>query len=144
MPTAENEPNPQITKACMSSFRLKNFNMSVNEPARYDIINPMIINVVMFLKRLLNPNMTNKTRTAPRNADMQIPMFDNMPKDESALFPKTPVNKIVMATPSPAPLLIPSMEGSASGFLNKVCIKSPATDNAPPANNAVIACGNLY
>ena len=33
-PTAENEPIPQITKACMSSFMLKNFIISVNDPAR--------------------------------------------------------------------------------------------------------------
>ena len=144
MPTAENDPIPQITKACMSSFRLKNFKMSVNEPARYDTIKPIIINVVIFLKRLLKPKISIRTKTAPKNAATLTPMLENIFKDERGVPPKIPVSKMVMATPKPAPLLIPNMEGSASGFLNKVCIRSPATDKAAPANNAVIACGNLY
>ena len=137
--TAENEPIPQITKAWMSSFMLKNFIMSVKEPARYETIKPMIINVVIFLTRLLNPIISIKINVAPKNAAMLTPMFDHNPKDESAFPPKMPVNKIVIATPNPAPLLIPSIEGSARGFLNNVCIKSPATDKAAPAKSAVTA-----
>lgn len=143
VPTAENDPIPQITKAWMSSFILKNFIMSVKEPARYDTIKPMIIRVVIFLTRLLNPNISINTKVAPTNAARLTPRFDQIPIVERADPPKMPVNKIVIATPNPAPLLIPSMEGSASGFLNNVCIRSPATDNAAPANNAVTACGNL-
>lgn len=143
-PTAENEPIPQITKAWMSSFMLKNFIMSVKEPARYETIKPMIINVVIFLTRLLNPSISIKTNVAPKNAAMLTPIFDHNPKDDSALPPKIPANNIVIATPNPAPLLIPSIEGSARGFLNNVCIKSPATDNAAPAKSAVTACGSLY
>lgn len=118
---------------------LKNFNMSVNEPARYETINPMIINVVMFLTRLLKPNISIKTKVAPKKAAILTPMLDHNPKLDNALPPKMPVNKIVMATPNPAPLLIPSIEGSARGFLNNVCIKSPATDRAAPDKSAVIA-----
>lgn len=139
VPTAENDPIPQITKAWMSSFMLKNFIISVKEPARYDTIKPMIIKVVMFLTRLLKPSISIKTNVAPKNAAMLTPIFDHNPKVESALPPKMPVNKIVIATPNPAPLLIPSIEGSASGFLNNVCIKSPATDKAAPARSAVTA-----
>ena len=142
--TAENEPIPQITKAWMSSFMLKNFIMSVKEPARYETIKPMIINVVIFLTRLLKPSISIKTKVAPKNAAMLTPIFDHNPKVESAFPPKMPVNKIVIATPNPAPLLIPSIEGSARGFLNNVCIKSPATDKAAPAKSAVTACGSLY
>lgn len=142
-PTAENDPIPQITKACMSSFMLKNFRISVNEPARYDAIKPMIINVVIFLTRLLNPNTNISTKVAPKKAATLTPILDHNPKEDNALPPKTPVNKIVIATPNPAPLLIPNIEGSARGFLNKVCIKSPATDKAAPAKSAVTACGSL-
>ena len=143
-PTAEKEPIPQITKAWMSSFILKNFIISVNEPARYETIRPMIINVVMFLTRLLKPSISIKTNVAPAKAARLTPRFDQIPIVEMAEPPKMPVNNIVIATPNPAPLLIPNIDGSARGFLNNVCIKSPATDNAAPANRAVMACGNLY
>ena len=136
-PTAENEPIPQITKAWMSSFILKNFIISVKEPARYETIKPMIINVVIFLTRLLKASISIKTNVAPKNAAMLTPIFDHNPKVESALPPKIPVNKIVIATPNPAPLLIPNIDGSARGFLNNVCMKSPATDKAAPAKSAV-------
>ena len=97
----------------------------------------------MFLTRLLKPNISINTKVAPKKAATLTPTLDQNPNDERALPPKIPVNKIVIATPRPAPLLIPNIEGSARGFLNKVCIKSPATDKAAPAKSAVIACGNL-
>ncbi len=118
--------------------------MSVNEPARYETIKPMIIKVVIFLTRLLKPNISIKTKVAPAKAARLTPRFDQIPIVEMAEPPKMPVNNIVIATPNPAPLLIPNIDGSARGFLNNVCIKSPATDNAAPANRAVMACGNLY
>ena len=37
--------------------------------------------------------------------------------------------------------LLPSIYGSASGFLNIVCITRPATERAAPVANAVIAFG---
>lgn len=139
VPTAEKDPIPHITKAWMSSFMLKNFKMSVNEPARYDIIRPMMINVVMFLTRRLNPSISVNTTLAPKKAVMLTPILDQNPNDDNAFPPKIPVNRIVMATPNPAPLLIPNMDGSARGFLNSVCIRSPATDSAAPAKSAVTA-----
>lgn len=114
------------------------------EPDRYEIISPMIINVVIFLTRLLKPNMSINTNVAPKKAARLTPILDHNPKDESALLPKMPVNKIVTATPRLEPLLTPSIEGSAKGFLKSVCIRSPATERAAPANKAVMACGNLY
>ena len=143
VPTAENVPIPQMTKAWISSFKLKNFKMSVMEPERYEIIKPMIINVVIFLIRLLKPSIMNNTKVAPMNAAMLTPKSDHNPNDERASPPNIPVNKIVKATPNPAPLLIPNIDGSARGFLNNVCIKSPDTDKAAPAKSDVIACGSL-
>ena len=143
VPTAEKDPIPHITKAWMSSFMLKNFIMSVREPAKYDIIKPMIISVVMFLTRLLKPSISIKTNVAPTKAARVTPRLDHIPIVESAEPPKIPVSNMVIATPKPAPLLIPSIEGSASGFLNRVCIKRPEMESAAPANMAVTACGNL-
>ena len=139
VPTAEKDPIPQITKAWISSFTLKNFIMSVNEPARYEIIKPMIIRVVIFLTRLLNPKINISTNVAPKNAAKLTPILDHNPNDERASPPKKPVNNIVTATPKPAPLLIPNIEGSARGFLNNVCINNPETDKAAPAKSAVTA-----
>lgn len=48
-----------------------------------------------------------------------------------------------MATPKPAPELIPKTDGPASGFLNKVCNNNPEVASPAPAINAVIVLGNL-
>ena len=50
---------------------------------------------------------------------------------------------IKKAAPKLAPELIPSTNGPAKGFLNKVCIKSPLKDNPAPTNIAVKALGIL-
>lgn len=144
LPTDENEPIPHITKAWTSSFMLKYFIISVREPAMYEIMSPTIISVVMFFIRLLNPNISVKTEKAPMKAAMLTPMLDNNPMDDKALLPKTPDKSITTATPKVEPLLIPNIEGSAKGFLNSVCIRSPETDSAAPAKSAVTACGSLY
>ena len=103
----------------------------------------MIINVVIFFTLLLKPSTIVNTKVAPIKAAKLTPKFDHKPNEDNALPPKIPVNKTVIATPSPAPLLIPNIEGSARGFLNNVCIKSPDTDKAAPAKSDVIACGSL-
>jgi hypothetical protein len=40
------------------------------------------------------------------------------------------------------PLLIPKMEGPASGFEKKVCMRSPETDKPAPAKRQVIVLGS--
>ena len=47
------------------------------------------------------------------------------------------------ATASPAPELIPSIWGPASGFLKRVCICRPLMERAAPAMSAVNALGIL-
>ena len=144
VPTAEKVPIPQITKAWMSSFMLKNFKISVMELERYEIISPIIISVAMFFMRLLKPNIIINTNVAPMNAARLTPMLDQSPNEDNAFSPKIPVNNIVTATPRLEPLLTPSIEGSARGFLKRVCIRSPATERAAPANKAVTTWGSLY
>lgn len=101
----------------------------------------MIINVVMFFILELNANMTKRTKTAPMNAAKLTPIVDHQPNDDTAVPDIAPVKSITIPTPKLAPLLMPSIDGSARGFLNKVCINRPATANAAPANNAVNVCG---
>lgn len=50
---------------------------------------------------------------------------------------------MVRATTRLAPELSPSTSGPASGFRNKVCIRSPPKDNAPPASMQVRAFVSL-
>ena len=45
------------------------------------------------------------------------------------------------AAPSPAPALMPRMEGSARGLRKSVCITSPPTASAAPESSAVHAAG---
>ena len=143
VPMLEKLPIPQITKAWISSLRLKNLRMSVIEPAKYAIIKPMIIKVVMFFMRELNASITKRTTTAPMKAARLTPIVDHQPNDDTAAPEIAPVRSITIPTPKLAPLLIPSMEGSARGFLNSVCINKPATARAEPAKRAVNACGSL-
>ena len=44
------------------------------------------------------------------------------------------------ATPSPAPLEMPKMPGSASALRKAVCNISPLTASEPPHSRAVMAC----
>lgn len=52
-----------------------------------------------------------------------------------------PEANITMATPSPAPELIPRISGPANGLPKAVCNMSPDAANAAPANSAVTAAG---
>lgn len=45
------------------------------------------------------------------------------------------------ATPNPAPEVIPSTDGPAIGFLNKVCISKPTSDKPAPVIIAVMDFG---
>ena len=50
-------------------------------------------------------------------------------------------SSITIATPKLAPLLMPKMEGPASGLLNDVCSINPDTASDAPHNMAVMAAG---
>ena len=54
-----------------------------------------------------------------------------------------PPMRVAEAAPSEAPELMPIICGSASGFLNMLCICTPARDRPLPAIIAVIILGSL-
>ena len=51
--------------------------------------------------------------------------------------------RITKATPKLAPKVIPSTNGPANGFLNKVCMSNPEMPNPDPTKIAVKAFGTL-
>lgn len=51
--------------------------------------------------------------------------------------------RITKATPKLAPEVIPSTNGPAKGFLNKVCMSNPEMPNPEPTKMAVKAFGSL-
>lgn len=81
------------------------------------------------------------TKKAPTLAAIACPQPLNA--KPAIVPPKNEAPNINMATPKLAPELMPSTNGPANGFLNKVCINSPLIDNPDPTIIAVIAFGNL-
>ena len=85
------------------------------------------------------------------NNGLKLVLVDDQEDILETLEIKIPDNKapielppsINNATPKLAPELIPKTKGPASGFRNKVCIKSPEIPNPLPTIIAVIAFGNL-
>src|SRR5690606_21173513 len=58
------------------------------------------------------------------------------------LNPKTEERKITIPTPRPEAEVIPKTDGSANGFLNNSCNKSPLTGSAIPAKIAAVVLGS--
>ena len=86
-----------------------------------------------------NNNNIAITAIAPINAAINIakkPVNETVP---AVILP--PNSSITNATPRLAPLLIPKIDGPASGLQNAVCKSNPLTAKAPPHNIAVKACG---
>ena len=85
--------------------------------------------------------MSAMTESAPVMAAMVNATSPSMPAWLSAVPPMVPDMSTTNATPKLAPELIPSTDGSASGFLNTVCICKPLTESPAPATKAVQTCG---
>lgn len=111
--------------------------MLIIAEAKLPNINPMINIDMVFLILLAIITTNNIIEKAPIAAAIIKDQFDKSMVEN----PPKETNKIKMAIPKLAPELIPKMYGSANGFLNKVCIKSPLTANADPAKMAVMAFG---
>ncbi len=79
------------------------------------------------------------TNTEPKTAAITCPHPPVIKKEGIQDAPDAIIRK---ATPKLAPELIPSIYGSAKGFLNSVCINKPAIANEDPANIAVSALGS--
>jgi hypothetical protein len=81
--------------------------------------------------------MSNNPNKAPRiEAKQSIHGLLMNPKK-----PRTPDKKMTKATPSPEAEVIPNTEGSAKGFRNNSCNKSPLMGRAIPVKIAAMAFG---
>lgn len=106
------------------------------------IIIPKIKTVMISFNLLITDSKIPKTAREPNIAAAISPEFVENEIDEAEI-PKKDNPMMKMATPKPAPELIPKMYGPAKGFLKSVCICSPQTERALPHKIAAIALGNL-
>lgn len=91
---------------------------------------------------LLDTTRTAKsTKKLPKLAAITTDHLDT--KDAANTPPSKPDPKIIIATPKLAPEVMPSTNGPANGFLNKVCISKPEMPKPDPTNTAEIAFGSL-
>src|SRR5690606_9393295 len=81
----------------------------------------------------------SNTKKLPKLAAITILHLDI--KNDADKPPKNPEPKMINATPKLAPLLIPSTNGPAKGFLKSVCINKPETPKPEPTKMAVNAFG---
>ena len=101
---------------------------------------PMMSSMTELLTNVEHSSSTAITAMAPAKAANNVamkPLMVRLPADNAP-----PTWSITRATPRLAPLLMPKMEGPASGLRNAVCNSSPLAANAPPQRQAVMACGN--
>lgn len=84
---------------------------------------------------------SNNTKVEPIIEEITIPILEKEFRS-TVDNPKKLSPIIKIATPKPAPELIPKIYGPANGFLNKVCIFKPATDSALPHSTAAMAFGS--
>ena len=85
--------------------------------------------------------MSASTSIAPTKA--AVSTATNPDSENASVLMLPPQSSITNATPTDAPLLIPKMDGPASGFRKAVWSISPLTASDAPQNIAVTACGNL-
>ena len=104
---------------------------------------PTMMSVAMLLTRRPIAAIIRSVMVEPKNAAVVTPIDDMRFVDDNE-SPVKPDIRIIKATPRLAPEEIPSIEGSASGFLKSVCIMSPATASAAPARSAVTDWGSRY
>lgn len=99
---------------------------------------PMISNEAVSLTFGAIAKINKITIVEPIKAKIAVPIVPLHADKKPTVVPPASVNN---ATPRLAPVLTPSTYGSASGFLNNVCINKPEIGKAIPTNNAVQARG---
>lgn len=108
--------------------------MAAANPA---IIIPIIIKAVVEFNLAEKNTIIDKAIKAPKNEE--ITSIQELFIKE--VNPKTEDKNITKATPNPEAEVIPSTEGSASGFLNNSCNNKPLTGNEIPAKSAAKVLG---
>lgn len=102
-------------------------------------INPTIKIAIVSLIRCETAKTAIKTNELPKHDAKTIPYEER--KNWLKKVGTKPAPKITNATPKLAPELKPNTSGPANGFLNKVCINKPLTDNPIPTKIATKAFG---
>ena len=98
---------------------------------------PMMRSMMSFLTTSENMNTIAITATAPKNAPVKTaakPLNDKAP-----VVRLPPKSRMTSAAPTPAPLLMPNIDGSARGLRKAVCNIKPLTASDIPDNKAVTA-----
>ncbi len=117
--------------------------MSVKELTRKAMSIPTMMSVAMLLTRRPMAAIIRSVIVEPMNA-AEVTPIDDIWFDDDKKSPVEPDMRIIKATPRLAPEDIPSIDGSARGFLKSVCIMSPAVASAAPARSAVTDWGSRY
>lgn len=110
--------------------------MAAANPA---IIIPMIISAVVEFNLAEKNIISVKASSAPKKEAVQISQELLI----QSVKPSTAERKITKATPKPEAEVIPSTDGSASGFLNNSCKSNPLTGSAIPLSTAAKVLGSL-
>ena len=97
---------------------------------------PKISRVVALVNRLEAARMIMPAANAPAKDAVTT---DNPEKNPVPTI--VPPHIVAVAAPNDAPELTPIICGSASGFLNTLCICAPASASAAPASRAVATRG---
>ena len=105
----------------------------------YPIMIPIISSIKLFFVKAEKNSKIPITIIAPAKAPANTARKPDILKTPAVILP--PPSNITKATPRLAPVLIPNIEGPASGLRNTVCICRPLTDSPAPATNAVNAWG---
>ena len=103
---------------------------------------PMMSSMTLFLTIVEKKKMTVVTAMAPTKAAMMTatkPVSCSEPSES-----EPPRSSMTSATPTPAPLEMPKMEGSASGLRKAVCSSRPLAASEAPQSRAVMACGRRF
>ncbi len=140
--TLVKSPIPHITRAWTLSLDAWKLRIDMADEIIYPTIIPTMSNMVLLFILAESQIITPSTSAAPISAAMIIAIYppNRLPPN---IYGTPPNASITTATPKFAPLLTPNIDGSARGFRNRVCSRSPLTARAEPESRAVIAIGSL-
>ena len=96
----------------------------------YPIMIPIISSIKLFFVKAEKNSKIPRTIIAPAKAPANTARKPDILKTPAVILP--PPSNITKATPRLAPVLIPNIEGPASGLLKTVCNINPETAKAAP------------
>ena len=109
----------------------------------YPIMIPIISSIKLFFVKAEKNSKIPMTIIAPAKAPANTARKPDILKTPAVILP--PPSNITKATPRLAPVLIPNIEGPASGSLKKVCNINPETAKVCIAHGAnVLVAGSAY